>query len=558
MLARWWNAIVLAVVVAGGLLAPPDARALTPAPESLRKAGVIRFCTEIGQPPAAYIGKDGSTPEGFEVDLMKAIGAELGVQTVITNYKLAGILGALDSNKCDAVMATMGVSPERLKKYNYVEYMQGASGLLVPRGNPLKLDTFEALSGRRVAVLLGSSNERRLKEASEQLVKDGKPPINILTYATYAVAFKELEIGRVDAFVSATLTRSYYLARSGGQFEIGGTPVPPNPYGIMLPKWETEKAFAIRDAWRAILADGTVQKTVAKWGAEQGGPLCDGNCAAPGSTALAGGIEPTPNGQTTQRVGVQFDMPFFLAFVFNPPPALLRGLVITIAAAAVSLLAGATLGALLGIGGISRFRGLRIFNQLFIGFFRGTPVLVQLVLVYFGIPALLGGIDLFPAVMQFPGFTISGAIVAGVVTFSLHEAAYMSEIFRAGIQSIDTGQNEAAKSLGMPPGLAMRRIILPQALRVIVPPLGNQFNIMLKTTSLLSVIAIPELFHVADAVQSATYKSFEVYLGVSVYYLVLTGVWTLIQGQIERRVARGKVKVAVTSAAKAGAASDGQ
>ena len=545
MLVRSLRLLALAVLTAVAPLAASSAFALTPSPPSLAKAGEITFCTELGQPPAAYIDADGMTSVGFEVDLMKAIGSELGLKTRIINYKLAGLLGALDSNKCDAVMATMGVTPERLNRYNYVEYIKSASGLLVPRGNPLRLQTYEDLSARRVAVNQGSSNERRLKEASERLVKAGRPPINILTYPTYAVAFRELEMGRVDAFASAALTRSYYLSRSSGRFEIGGTPVPPNPFGIMLRKTDVEEAFAIRDAWRALLADGTVQKIVGKWGAEQAGPLCDGYCDHPGASGLAGGVEPPKPGEAqAARAPVRFDVPFFLDFVFRPSQALLRGLGLTILAAGVSLACGASLGILLAIGGLSRFKALHAFNQLFVGFFRGTPVLVQLVLIYFGVPALMGGVDIFPATMSILGLRLSGALVAGIVTFSLHEAAYMSEIFRAGIQSIDIGQGEAAKSLGMPPGLAMRRIILPQAFRVIVPPLGNQFNIMLKTTSLLSVIAIPELFHVADAVQSATYKSFEVYLGVSIYYLALTGSWTLIQRQIEARMRSGKVRVA--------------
>jgi polar amino acid transport system permease protein len=236
---------------------------------------------------------------------------------------------------------------------------------------------------------------------------------------------------------------------------------------------------------------------------------------------------------------MQFDLNFFISFVVKPPPALLMGLVITIVAAVVSQFFGVILGGLLAIAGLSRVAFLRWANQIYIGFFRGTPVLVQLMLVYFGAPYLLNGLDLFPPSIPVLGFHLSGALVAGIVTFSLHEAAYMSEITRAGILAIDPGQTEAAKSLGMSPVLAMRRIVLPQAFRVIIPPLGNQFNVMFKTTSLLSIIAVPELFHVADAIQSATYRTFEVYLGVSIYYLVLTGVWTLIQKALEKRFARG-------------------
>lgn len=235
-----------------------------------------------------------------------------------------------------------------------------------------------------------------------------------------------------------------------------------------------------------------------------------------------------------------FDGDFFLHFVFSPQPALIKGLWLTICAAVVSQIFGVVLGGILALCGMSKRMPLRMFNRAFLFFFRGTPLIVQLVLVYFGLPYLMGGFDLFPSYVPLGPISIPGALIAGIVTFSLHEAAYMSEIIRAGIQSIDSGQSEAAAALGMSPSLAMRRIILPQAFRVIVPPLGNQFNQMLKSTSLLSVIAVPELFRVSEEIQSATYKSFEVYLGVSVYYLLLTAIWTVIQVRLEKGLVRAR------------------
>lgn len=237
------------------------------------------------------------------------------------------------------------------------------------------------------------------------------------------------------------------------------------------------------------------------------------------------------------HIQLQFDTAFFLNFVFHPQGALLQGLALTVAAAVLSQLIGTVLGILLAVAGLSRFWPPRWINQLYIWFFRGTPVLVQLVLIYFGLPYLLG-FDLFPAQMRMGPFSLAGAVVAGIATFGLHEAAYMSEITRAGIASVDGGQSEAAKALGMTPGLSMRRIILPQTVQVIVPAMGNQFNNMLKTTALLSVIGVAEMFRVAEQIQAATFLTFEVYLGVSVYYLLLTGAWTAIQMALEAWLAR--------------------
>ncbi|MHB8813744.1 MAG: ABC transporter permease subunit [Steroidobacteraceae bacterium] len=500
------------------------------------RPGTITFCTQLDQPPADFTAPDGATPEGFEVDIMKAIGRKLGLRTAIVNFQYAALAPALDAGLCDALMASTTSTPERRKKYRFIEYMRASSALLVPRGNPLALRTYADLSGRRVAVLLGTINERRLEDASSRLVADGRPAIRIAAYQSTPVAFNELQLGRVDAFVSGSLTLAYYLSRAPGRYELGGLPVAAGDYGIMLPRGEVARADLIGKAYSTLYHDGTLTRIVEKWGATGDITLCDGKCfdeSGSGNSSRPAIVRLTGVAASPARSkNVHFDLRFFINFVFHPPSTLIAGLGITVAAASVSMIFGGLFGAVLAIFAISRHRALRWSHQVYIGFFRGTPVLVQLVLVYFGLPALLG-FDLFPASMPVLGLHLSGALVAGIVTFSLHEAAFSSEIFRAGIQSIDVGQREAAQSLGMPPGLVMRRIILPQALRVCLPALANQCNLMLKTTSLLSVIAIPELFQVATAIQSATYRTFEVYLGVSVYYLALTGVVTLGQRRAE-------------------------
>ena len=231
----------------------------------------------------------------------------------------------------------------------------------------------------------------------------------------------------------------------------------------------------------------------------------------------------------------QFDLDFFLNFVFHPSGAFIGALAITIYVALIAQALGVVLGVLSALAGMARNPILRGISAIYVWFFRGTPLLVQIFLVYFGTPYLLG-VDLFPPNVGLGPMVLRGAVLAGLVALSINEGAYMSEIVRAGILSVDPGQTEAAKSLGMTYRLTMSRIVLPQALRVIIPPLGNEFNNMLKTTSLLSVIAVQEIFRVADAVNSATFKSFEAYFGVALYYLLLTTIWSTIQGVIERRL----------------------
>lgn len=232
---------------------------------------------------------------------------------------------------------------------------------------------------------------------------------------------------------------------------------------------------------------------------------------------------------------LNFDFDFFLKFVFQPSPALIGGLAITIYASVIAQFVGVILGIFSALAGMAKNRILRGASGFYVWFFRGTPLLVQMFLVYFGTPYLLG-VDLFPPDVHLGVLDLRGAVLAGIVALSINEGAYMSEIVRAGILSVDSGQTEAAKSLGMTYGLTMRRIVLPQALRVIIPPLGNEFNNMLKTTSLMSIIAVQEIFRVAQATYGVTFKAFESFLGVAVYYLVLTTIWSLIQGVIEGRL----------------------
>src|SRR5579859_412792 len=136
---------------------------------------------------------------------------------------------------------------------------------------------------------------------------------------------------------------------------------------------------------------------------------------------------------------------------------------------------------------MSKAAPLRLISGIYVWIFRGTPLLVQIFFVYYGANQLLG-FTLIPNTLNVGLFSLDGAIVGGILALGINEGAYMREIVRAGIDSIDKGQMEVAKSLGMRYGLAMRRIVLPQAARVIIPPLGNEFNNMLKTTSIASVI----------------------------------------------------------------------
>jgi polar amino acid transport system permease protein len=235
----------------------------------------------------------------------------------------------------------------------------------------------------------------------------------------------------------------------------------------------------------------------------------------------------------------QYDWNILVDSIIRPDRLILSGLWLTLSISVVSQVIGVVLGVFGALGKMSRVRPIRWIANLYVWFFRGTPLLVQITFLFFGLGVT--GIYRFPEINLF-GIVIPGAVQAGILALGVNEGAYMSEIVRAGILSIDPGQLEAAKSLGMTFGQAMRRIVLPQAARVIVPPLGNEFNNMLKTTSLLVIISVPELyvtFSNKNASGPTVFHPFELFLAAAFWYLVLTTVWGVIQSMIERRLSKG-------------------
>ncbi len=234
-----------------------------------------------------------------------------------------------------------------------------------------------------------------------------------------------------------------------------------------------------------------------------------------------------------------YDWSIFWDSILRPSPRILTGIWLTVAIAVSSQLIGIILGVLGAIGRLARFRPARYAANFYVWIFRGTPLLVQIMFLYYGL--LVAHIYGWPDLVVL-GITLPAVIQAGIFTLGVNEGAYMTEIVRAGIMSVDPGQLEAARSLGMTYPKAMRRIVLPQAARVVIPPLGNEFNNMLKTTSLLFLLAVPELFVTFSQLNGSgptSFHPFELFLACAVWFLLLTTIWSIIQAAIERRLGRG-------------------
>lgn len=202
-------------------------------------------------------------------------------------------------------------------------------------------------------------------------------------------------------------------------------------------------------------------------------------------------------------------------------PLLIAGAGITVEITALSVFFGMLIGIIVALARLSDFKILRWLGNVYVDFIRGTPLLIQIFLVYFALPSIIGHrVDAF---------------FAAISACSINSGAYVAEVFRGGIQSIDVGQMEAGRSLGMTWWQTMRYIILPQAFKRIIPPLGNEFIAMLKDSSLVSVIGFEELTRRGQLIIARTYASFEIWMAVAIIYLILTFTVARLTGLLERK-----------------------
>ena len=220
----------------------------------------------------------------------------------------------------------------------------------------------------------------------------------------------------------------------------------------------------------------------------------------------------------------------------------LRGLVVTLELTALSMAIGIAIGVVLAIMRLSPNPLVSSASWIYIWVFRGTPVLVQI--LFWGFisalyPSFSLGIPFGPQFVHFSANSLITPFVAGMLALGLNEGAYMAEIVRPGFISVEEGQTEAAQSLGMTRLLTMRRIILPQAMRVIIPPTGNETISMLKTTSLVSVIAVTDLLYSVEIIYARTYQTIPLLIVASLWYLIVTSVLSFGQYYVERYYARG-------------------
>ncbi len=461
---------------------------------------ILKVATEPAFPPFEFQSSSGQG-QGFSFDLMNAIGAAANFKVNFQSVPFDGIIPALQARTVDAAISSITITEERAKAVAFSRpYFKSGLAIAV-RSENQDIKNFDDLKNKRIAIQIGTTGAEKAK---------GIPGAKIRTFDSAPLSLQELANGNVDAVINDAPVTLYAIKTGNLQgIKIAGQLLTEEYYGIPTAKASPNLAL-INQGLATILKNGTYRQIYQKWFNAEPPQLPD----------------KSPYEDKTITTGIAAIFASF-GIIISALPALLTGALITLQLTIFSVTLGLIGGSLLGIARLSTSAPIRILTRVYIDFFRGTPLLVQIFMIYFGIPPLLQGLGLPFRFNQFS---------AAIVALTLNSAAYIAEIVRAGIQSIDIGQTEAAESLGLGKTETMRHIIFPQALRRMLPPLGNEFISMLKDTTLVSVIGFEDLFRKGQLIVAQNYQPFAIYAAVALVYLCLTLISSQAFSALERRM----------------------
>ena len=454
---------------------------------------VLQVGTEPAFPPFEMQAPNGKGFTGFDIDLFNAIGEEAGLEIQFQSMPFDGLIPALQTQNIDAAISGMTITPERAQTVDFTRpYFQSGLAIAVRKQDRGKIKTFEDLENKRIAVAIGTTGAGEAAKI---------PGAKIFTFDNSALALQELSNGNVDAVVNDAPVTLYAIKVGNlNNVEVVGELLTEEYYGIALPQ-DSPNLEKVNNGLDELLKSGRYRQIYQKWFAGE----------PPKLPLVAPALESEGSAFSWVKT---FQNLFW-------------GALVTILLTAFSVFFGSIGGTLLATASISDFKPLSWLTRIYVDFFRGTPLLVQIFMIYFGIPSLLQGIGL--------DFTFN-RFAAAVTALSLNSAAYLSEIIRGGIQSIDIGQWEAAQSMGMGWTQTMRYVIFPQAFRRMIPPLGNEFITMIKDTSLVAIIGFEELFRQGQLMVATNYRAFQVYAAVALMYLLLTFAASRLFSWLEKRL----------------------
>jgi lysine-arginine-ornithine-binding protein len=453
--------------------------------DRVRKSGELRVGTDATYPP--FESAEGGEFSGFDIDLANAIARELGVKARFINASFDGIFPALQNGIFDIVISSVTITPERSASMLFSDPYYDSGQLIAVNQDRQGIATPDDLKGKTIGVQINTTAQFELEK------KDG---VTVNKYNTIDLALLDLRNHRIDAVVGDAPVLKYMIFQSFRELKTVGRRFTDEKFGIAMAQNSEDLQQEINKALKKIRETGEYDRIHEKWFGEVA------ERAAEQQSQL-----------TKPKV-------FDLSIIRRTFWVFLRGVWLTARLALLSLGLGLPIGLLLALMRVQSSRLIAAPAAVYVEVMRGTPLLVQILFIYFVLPYF--GVYL-------PAFT------SGVIALTLNSAAYISEIFRAGILSIDVGQMEAARSLGMTYSQAMQKIILPQTFRRVVPPLTNEAIALLKDSSLVSVIGLTELARTGQELASRYAAPLTIWPVVAVFYLLLTFPLTRVAEYLERR-----------------------
>jgi polar amino acid transport system substrate-binding protein len=442
--------------------------------DRVERTGEIRWGGDLAG-GAPYVYPDPDHPEkniGFEVEIMEALAAKLGVRARFVSVPWDQLVPALLRDDFDMVLNGLEITQNRRESIDFtVPYYIFSEIITVPAGDT-RIHKFEDLRGRRVGTLSASL-------AQNILEKDGR--VTVVSYPTPVEAIRDLDIGRIDATLLDLPIANFYVRPSMKNL---GELVGEGLYAGGIRKDSPVLRAKADRALEELLKSGELDRIYRKWQLWTDKQLR--------LREISGG----QTGKIREKISIGKYWPMILKGAGMT-------LVLSVCAMALAVLAGflLSLGKLYGSGPV------KFFCHAYIELIRGTPLLIQLYLLYYGLPNI--GIQL-------------NAFVAALLGLGLNYAAYEAEIYRAGFLSISKGQDEAARSLGMTGWQSLRYVIVPQAVRTILPPSTNDFIALFKDTSLVSIITVTELTRAYSQAATTTYRFLELGLLTAFLYFLMS------------------------------------
>ncbi|MCG3155848.1 MAG: hypothetical protein DKINENOH_02456 [bacterium] len=489
------------------LVAPRLLPAQTPANPPLRWGADA----EGGAPFIFPDREDPSRMLGFEVDLVAALAAQLQREPVFVQNQWDGLVPGLRIDNYDIVVNGLEITPDREQEINFSTPYYVTFEQLTVRKDTYDLNSLQDCSGRIVGTLKASLAERILQS---------HPGIEIRSYDGQITAYEDLALGRLDAVLMDHPIALYYGA-TNPKLKLVGDPIGEMKYGIGLRKEDTALLHEINRALEELTANGTLRAIYQRWN------LWTPRLAAFFNDRQASNVQPEAwqaflrtnrLERTWQDKLEQYRVKYL--------PLLLKAAMVTIGLSLSSMILAILFGLLLSLLRLYAMQPFSFLATFYIEAVRGTPLLVQLLFIYYALPQLIG-VKLSP-------------VVAAVAGLALNYAAYEAENYRAGILSIPRSQMEAALALGMTRWQALRHVIIPQALRLVIPPVTNDFISLIKDSSVVSVIAMVELTREYQRLAGIDFDYLGLGVVVAVMYFLIGLPFVRLAGWAERKFSLDK------------------